>query len=170
MNRKEQDMSVTMTVRDTGRGERIKRRRYFAATTRIEWVSVEKNENGDPIVRRSPSAKTMMYPAKLGFFAAGKHYASWRELVAEHEDRYEHCRDKYGREVVYEWERFPCFDSCDYANEDRFRRWFLLRKDDRLTYIYLEDGGGFVQVTEDVQDVEWQCWDKLKKSGLISGK
>lgn len=161
-------MRATMTIRDAGSGKRIKRRLYSAATTRLEWVSVEKDESGLPLMRRTPKPKTMMYPAVLGFFAAGRYYAGWRELIAEHDDHYEHCRDKYGREVVYDWERFPCFDSYDYIHEDRCRRWFLLRKGDKLTYIYLEDPASFVQVIEDVRDVENRCWDKLVESRLMS--
>ena len=78
MGSSEQDMRVTMTMRDAGSGNRVKRRLYSAATTRIEWVSAETDENGLHLVRRTPKPKSMMYPAKLGFFAAGKHYANWR--------------------------------------------------------------------------------------------
>lgn len=161
-------MRVTMTMRDAGRGKRIDRKHYSVATTRIEWVSIEKDESGSPLVRRTPKPNGRIYFTRRGFFAAGKHYANWQELIAEHDDYYEHCRDRYGREVVYDWERFPCFDSYDYIHEDRCRRWFLLRKGDKLTYIYLEDQTNYVQVIEDVLDVENRCWDKLVESGLMS--
>ena len=167
MKQPKPDMPVTMTIRDAGKEERIERKLYSAPTTRIEWVSVEKDASGAPLARRTPRPKKTVYSAVLGFFAAGRHYASWRELVAEHDDGYRPCRDKYGRETVYNWERFPCFDSYDYAHEDRYRRWFFLREGDQLTGIYLEDHGAFIEVTEDVQDLEWQCLDRLRERGLV---
>ena len=169
MKQSKHDLGVTMTIRNVGNGKPVERRNYYANTTRLEWVSIEKDENDEPLVRRAPRPKTMLYFSLLGFFAAGRYYTSWRQLIAEHDMGYEHCRDKYGREVVYAWEHFPCFDSYDYANEDRSRHWFLLRKGDRLTYIQAVDGAFFVHVTEDVQDIRYSCWSKLKDSGLMSG-
>ena len=92
--------------------------------------------------------------------AAGKEYACIDELAAESVDDVRY-RDKYGREVLYLRERFPCFDSYDYIYEDRFYRSLYICERGRLTTIIADDNQKDICVTEDTQDVKLGDWDQF---------
>jgi len=108
--------------------------------------------------------KDFLYPGP--FFAAGKAYVSWKGLCAQQTES-GLCRDLYGREVFYMAERFPCFDSYDYANENRYYRWFFLREQGKLTRVYYADERHKIEVTEDVSGLENKCRERLQKIGWI---
>lgn len=105
----------------------------------------------------------MVYSAKDGFFAAGKHYDSVSQLCLEEDLDTRRARDIHGREVLYLKERFPCFDSYDLLYENRYYRWFFIRQDNSLTRVYQIDGRDRVYVTEDVRNLENKCWEQMKK-------
>ena len=72
--------------------------------------------------------------------------------------------DRYGRDIICFLERFPCFDSEDYANENRYFRWFFVREGDVIARVFYEDETDEVIVTEDVRYIETSCWEELRKT------
>lgn len=124
--------------------------RYYA-----QWVYE------DGTVRKPEESEVKFaYPGK--FTAAGKEYSSWQELCTVKEGRI--CRDIHGREVIVEWERFPCFDSYDYLYENRYYRWFYIREGDKLTCVYYVDEQKKILVTEDVWKIRERCWKAMKEA------
>lgn len=126
-------------------------------TQRLVWVDAD-----NPNIRRTPQEETHCFPKGSPFVAAGKEYASIDELAVESVDN-ERYRDKYGREVLYLRERFPCFDSYDYIYEDRFYRNLYICEGGRLTTIIADDGQDEICVTEDTQDVKVSDWEQFCK-------
>ena len=116
----------------------------------IKWVAEDGSE-------RIPEEKKIDSPYPGIFKAAGKVYVGLASLRVQQDESGHCCRDIYGREVLYTDELFPCFDSYDYLNEDRYYRWFLIREDGKLTRVYCADRRGTVQVTEDVRTLESRC-------------
>lgn len=157
----------SMYPRETGPGESIKhadKGGYIGCrTVRLEWVSRETDGEGAPVLVRTPESHTETMP-KNAFTAAGERYKSIHQLVFRWEDGPGlWARDLYGRNVLMVTERFPCFDSSDYLYEDRCFRWFLLCHDGKLTRVYRTDGSDTVTVTEDVLDLETQCWKEMMR-------
>ena len=109
--------------------------------------------------------KTYRYPGP--FMAAGRPYVGWRGLVAQEDETGHICKDIYGREVFYVWELFPCFDSYDYANENRYYRWFFIKEDGKLTRVYYADERNTLEVTEDVLKLENRCSSEMEALGWI---
>ena len=64
-------------------------------------------------------------------------------------------------------ERFPCFDSADYLHEDRYFRWYFLCRRGKLTLVYHTDRTPLVAVTEDVRDLEDDCWKRMRELGCF---
>lgn len=136
------EMQLCAGVRDT------------AGRVPLKWVSQE----GE----RIPQPRKTTYPLLTGFSAAGKYYPSLRQLLAEDlGDRL--CRDIYGREILCLKELFPCFDSYDYLNENRYFRWFFLRHKGRLTMVYYADQRKTLEVTEDVDSIRHWQWEEMKR-------
>lgn len=145
-----------------GSGPKLDYPRSMYSSVNLRWASLERDAEGRPVRVREPSESRRTYPVSSGFTAAGMRYRDIRQLYVEH-DRYKtFCRDVYGREVLYLAERFPCFDSHDYATETRFYRWFFLRQDDRLTRIHYTDETDKIYVTEDVQYLEEGLWAQMR--------
>lgn len=133
----------------------------------LRWVSREKDADGAPLKVRTPVESTRTFSVNGGFTAAGRHYDSLEQLYVEYDSTKTWCRDCYGREVLYLAERFPCFDSCDFENEDRFYRWFFLRQNDRLTRIHHTDTTGKIYVTEDLRSIERNMWSLMGICGYF---
>lgn len=126
----------------------------------IEWVGA------DGTVRiPEETVKDFAYPGP--FVAAGKVYVNWKSLCCKQEVSGFLCWDIYGREVFYDAELFPCFDSYDYANETRHYRWFFIKEKGKLTRVYYSDGRRQIQVTEDVRNLENRCLEPLRELGWI---
>ena len=126
---------------------------------KIEWVS----SNGS-VREPEEETKTFAYPGP--FTAAGKPYPNLKSLaVIKRNDLL--YKDIYGRPVVCVSERFPCFDSYDYANENRYYRWFFIREKGKLTRVYYADERPKVEVTEDVASLENRCREALQKAGWL---
>lgn len=127
---------------------------------KIEWVAP------DGSVRiPEESSRDYRYPGV--FMAAGKLYVSWKQLCVFTDESGYFARDIYGRDVFCMRERFPCFDSYDYANEHRYYRWFFIRTKDRLTRVYHADERRVIQVTEDVHSLENACIRKMQEQGWL---
>ena len=152
-----------MVMEAVGPGERADYPGYSCGTTRIRWVSREKDEHGQPVSVREPEPVTRVMP--MGdFMAADRQYAAPRKLAVKWFDRdgLSWCGDVFGRRVLYDAESFPCFDSSDYLYEDRYYRWFFLFEDGRLTRVQYTDGQDTVAVTEDVLDLENRWFKTLR--------
>lgn len=144
-----------MIMQCEGKGNWNCSRLCLYQTKRLVWVDAD-----NPNIHRTPQEETHCFPKGSPFMAAGKEYASIDELAAESVDDVRY-RDKYGREVLYLRERFPCFDSYDYAYEDRFYRSLYICERGRLTTIIADDGQKDICVTEDTQDVKLADWEQF---------
>ena len=155
-----------MVPRKTGPGKRIERSGGggFSSniTARLEWVSREKDAKGSPLQTRKPKGIRLFFPA-MCFLAAGLPYFGLSMLAAHQEKDNPWARDLYGRNVLVLTERFPCFDSADYRNEDRYFRWYLLYHNGKFTCVYHTDGTPIVTVTEDVRDLEDDLWRQIQE-------
>jgi len=152
--------------RVTGNGERVSYSTESYGSDKIEKVEHEPVIGEPTEIVGKNGEKTHRYPAALPFMAAGKCYLNWKQLCGE-EEQEGLCTDVYGREVLYYKERFPCFDSFDYLHEHRYFRWFLLRENGGLTRVHVADESGWINVTENVVNLEYQCTKMLKNYGWI---
>lgn len=116
---------------------------------------------------RIPEETRKEFPYPGVFVAAGRTYPSWKALCVSQDETGHFCKDLYGRDVFYIRERFPCFDSFDYANETRYYRWFFLREKGRLTRIYYADERNKIQITEDVRNLENSCRQQMQELGWL---
>lgn len=155
-----------MVLRSIGRGESVRSRLCCRATQRLEWISRETDPQGQPQRTRTPEEHTRTHLSPLPFTAAERLYTSLSGLTAHKltDGTYLDC---HGRRVISLAERFPCFDSYDYATENRYYRWYIIVEAERLTRVYTEDDSPQLYITEDVRDLEDNCVSALKELGLV---
>ncbi len=162
-----------MVPRETGPGQSVKRSGggacNFCPTVRLEWVSRETDADGKPLRVRTPKGLASTVP-EVGFTAAGKLYASRAMLTFREVKDSPWAKDVYGRDVLVLKERFPCFDSSDFLYEKRYFRWYFLCENGKLTCVYHTDETPVVTVTEDVLDVERDCWRKMQDLGCFTNQ
>ena len=159
--REEPAREPDMAPERVGDGRRVDYRQSSYASCRIRWASRELDAEGAPLQVREPHERTRTFPVPGGFTAAGRSYAGLEELYVETDAAKTFCRDRYGRQVLYYTELFPCFDSFDYATETRRYRWFLLREGGKLTRIHYTDETNRLYVTEDVEYLENKLWSEI---------
>ena len=99
------------------------------------------------------------YPGK--FTAGGKTYENWNQLCHRETETPGVYTDIYGRSVFFDAERFPCFDSDDFLYENRFYRWFFILEKGKITRVFYTDERKEIDITEDVANIEDNCWSKL---------
>ncbi len=159
-------LNSDMVLQVLGRGERMDSRLSSRSTLRLQWESREKDAQGQPIRTRTPEEHTRTHVLPLPFSAAGKLYSSTGSLTAKElaDGTYLDC---HGRRVISLAERFPCFDSYDYATENRYYRWYIIVEPERLTRVYTEDDSLQIYITDDVRDLEDNCVNALKKVGIV---
>lgn len=161
-----------MVPRENGRGPSVERSGggggRFCPTVRLEWVSRETDAEGRPLRVRTPKEFTLTVP-EVGFIAAGKLYASRNMLTFREVENSPWAKDVYGRDVLVLKERFPCFDSSDFRYEKRYFRWYFLCENGKLTCIYHTDNTPVVTVTEDVLNVESDCWKRMQDLECFTG-
>ena len=160
-----------MVPREAGPGQSIKHSGggvYFCGTVRLEWVSRETDTEGRPLRVRTPKGFALTVP-EVGFTAAGKLYANRDMLTCRKVKGSPWAKDVYGRDVLALKERFPCFDSSDLLHEKRYFRWYFLCENGKLTCVYHTDDTPVVTVTEDVLDVERDCWRQMQALGCFTG-
>ncbi len=157
-------MSETLVARITK-----KPNTKFVETDRlIDWISLEKDAEGQPAVCRVPEPQKHTFSAQPGFVTAGLPYPAAKALTAVPVDRENGLfRDMYGRKVLLVKERFPCFDSSDFLYENRYYRWAYFVSKEMLICVYWEDQGRRTEVTEDVRVVPELSWEAMTKAGLI---
>ena len=132
-----------------------------------EWAETEANLNDPNPILRIPMPRVYTYESEKGFYVDGKVYQSVQDFKSR-KDRKEHIYwDIYNRKVMEVYERFPCFDSYDYANEDRYYRWFYLVSGNKMWCIYQADGRKTVLVTEDVAEIDAMVWRNMKRFHLV---
>ena len=127
---------------------------------KIEW----NRPNGTV---RIPEEKSRNFRRCEDFIAAGKRYSSWDDLCVSYDETRHICRDLYEREVFFVCKGFPCFDIFDSMYENRCYRWFFIKENGRLTRVYLADGGEWIQVTEDVRNLEDLCLEQMEEMGWL---
>ena len=133
----------------------------------VEWAETEANLNDPNPILRIPMPRVYTYESEKGFYVDGKVYQSVQDFKSR-KDRKEHIYwDIYNRKVMEVYERFPCFDSYDYANEDRYYRWFYLVSGNKMWCIYQADGRKTVLVTEDVAEIDAMVWRNMKRFHLV---
>lgn len=153
-------------ITDTGKGDKVEYDSRSCSTSRIMWVSRETAADGHPLRIRTPKSASKTYKLPLPFKAADKTYGSLDKLLAEKSSDGTY-RDCYGRVVLSVTERFPCFDSHDFANENRYYRWWIIVEEGYISRIFHTDESKEIFVTDDVQDIEENCLEELKKHGYV---
>lgn len=141
----------------------------FVQTDRlIDWISREADEQGHPLICRTPQPKVNKFPKLAGFLAAGSYYLTLGSLTKTTVDKDKNLyRDHLGRLVLAVQERFPCFDSYDYEHENRYYRWFYLIHKERLTCVYYADESMAIEVTEDVRVINKRAWEAMVSAGIL---
>lgn len=143
--------------------------RYPGATyaaERLRWV-YRRRSRDRRCTLRIPEERTIAYPADSNFCVNGLDYDSLAQLTASSDGVPGLYRDVYGRRVVAIFERFDCFDVFDLMYEDRFYNWYFLRFGDSLARVYYADEGDFLYVTEDVENLEYSCCERLEQLGMF---
>lgn len=87
------------------------------------------------------------------FIAAGKSYGSADQLQAAQCGEWEY-QDCYGRKVLYDRERFPCFDSHDLLYENRYFHTYLIQTGATWTFVKITDEDPEVRVIENLSTEE----------------
>ena len=151
----------SLILQSVGRGETLRHRYGFCRTERLRWVDAE-----HPEVFRNPEPKTRVFDDEGRFEAAGKRYPALVFLLFDSPKGAPWYRDRYGREVLYLKERFPCFDDADYLYENRYFRYFYIYTKNRLTFVRSTDGDSSITVTEDVQDIPFSHWETFQEEGF----
>jgi hypothetical protein len=106
-------------------------------------------------------------PKQQRVMIAGKLYGNLNELRVKQVSEPYLYEDIYGRVWAYEIERYPCFDSYDYLNEDRYYRWFVHREGSDIWVVYADDGTGEVTVTKNPERYQYTCRKMLQALGWI---
>lgn len=132
-------------------------------TGRFVW-----KKNGLFRKNRYPKHRVHTYSMrKFGFFAAGKYYRSLKEVerTSFEKEGLEFFKDCYERTWLYVWKRFPCFDSYDAVNENRYYNYYILITRRKVYCIYKEDGNPEVIVVSDVYELLMDCCLKMERAG-----
>ena len=131
--------------------------RLQSQKAQLEVLQRSKKEDATPEAKSVSRAEP---ESKDSFHAAGRTYRHWMELLADSKNGNEGVtQDRYGRQLVYYFERFPCFDSFDYLYEDRYFRWFYIWYNGSWTQIYVSDDASGAEVTDGLSanDVMAHC-------------
>lgn len=129
----------------------------------VQWL-----DPGTGELARQPQPEKKKVP-RANFTAGGKRYLIRWALLNRCLDKEKGIyRDIYGRTVVMASERYPCFDSYDYANENRYFRWLYLRNGNRLTCVYYGDDDNNVEITEDAAEIPGTAWRSLACNRVVT--
>lgn len=153
-----------MYLRIAGPGQPVHQDLRISAGKRVEWVSEQTDEEGNPVTVRVPQEHTTQYSKTKPFSMAGKIYPNLNSFLRKRENDW--GEDLYGRQVLCLLERFPCFDSYDYMHEDRYYRWYFIREGNTLSCLYSSDGMETIRVTEDVANLEGKTWREMERCGF----
>lgn len=130
----------------------------------VDWVNLEDSMCDG----RIPQPCIHKYSLGSGFRIGEMAYQSLSELCAEVLDQERRLyRDIYGRVFAEIRECFPCFDSFDYLNENRYYHWLYLTENGVLSLVYYEDEDEKVTVTEDVKEIEANVWREMVRLSWV---
>lgn len=155
---------MDMVLRRVGKGESIRYELNGSSTERVQWVSLETDQDGNPVKVRAPDEVTTIHSRKDKLTVAGRTYPSFQSFLKEQEGDW--GEDLYGRKVLCVKERFPCFDSYDFLYDHRYFRWYFIRKGNSISRIFSTDSRDKIYVTEDVRDVDSQAWEQMQATGF----
>lgn len=153
-----------MYLHRVGSGSMVRYELTSRPTEKVEWVSLEADENGKPLVVREPNESTREYSREGKFTLAGKTYKDLNHFLRKTNDEW--AEDIYGRRVLCTKERYPCFDSDDYLYETRYFRWYFVQKGASISLLFVSDDRDKIYATEDVQNVDSWAWDRMKANGF----
>lgn len=152
----EAELLLRLTKEPNGRF--VEERRF------VDWVPADGREESG----RRPQPSTQEYSLPGAFRVGGRKYHSVLELRVLPLDREKRIyRDIYGRVFGEIRERFPCFDSYDYANENRYYHWLYLTEGGKLFMIYYQDEGKKLTVTEDAGEISGRVWREMVSLGWV---
>ena len=137
----------------------------------VRWV--QKKETGYEEVRL-PKQKIIKPSLFVSFTVDGKQYPHITDLCAEDIDaKRRHFQDIFGQDVLDMKERYPCFDSYDFATENRYFHWYLILSEARMSQVYYDDGNRTGEITEDIEKLHYTAystlnfWHYLDKDGIL---
>lgn len=140
--------------------------RFVETDMLLEWISPECSENGEPLVCRVPEPEKRKYHAC--FTAGGKKYRNIKQMTSRCMDAEKGLyKDSFGRNVILVKELFPCFDSFDYAAENRYYRWHFLIWKEKLICVHSADDSRIIEVTEDVAVLSGKVWESMQAAGIL---
>jgi len=155
---------MDMVLRRVDRGATVHYELNNCFTEKVQWVSLETDQNGNPVKVRTPEEVTTIRSRKDRLTVAGKTYPSFQSFLKKQDGDW--GEDLYGRKVFCVEELFPCFDSYDYLYENRYFRWYFIRKGNSLSRVFATDERDRVYVTEDVENVDSQAWEQMCRTGF----
>ena len=151
-------------LRHAGTGEHIHYEHKSHSTEKVEWVSMETDEKGNPVLIRQPEEATHVFSKRAVFRMAGKPYPNFGLFLRKQEGEW--GEDLYGRKVLCTKEKYPCFDSYDYLHESRYFRWFFIREGNTVSQLFVSDDRDRIYVTEDLRNVEGWAWKRMQATGF----
>lgn len=157
----------TMVPKCTGATGRVSYPSRSSPAVQLLWVSREADADGKPLASRAPREKHWLTPILLPFHLGNALYPTLGSFLFRRDPDPRFFMDRYGRKIFHFCERFPCFDSYDYLNENRFYNWFFLMDGDRLVRIFYADGSGILHITTDVALIEENCWREMTAAGFL---
>lgn len=130
----------------------------------VDWVDLKDGAQ----TSRIPQPCTYKYSLRDGFQIGDVKYRSFSELRDKvlNEERHLY-QDTHGRIFAEVRKRFPCFDSFDYANENRFYHWLYLTENGKISLVYYEDEREDITVTEDISKIESVVWGEMIYLGWV---
>ncbi len=155
---------MDMVLIGVGMGDFVHYETNGSCTKRVQWIGLETDSDGSPVKTRTPSQTTTIFDRNSGLTVAGKTYPSFQSFLKNQDGDW--GEDMYGRKVFCAAERFPCFDFFDSLYENRYFRWYFIRKGNSLSRVFCADEQDEIYVTEDVQDIDIDVWGKMKDVGF----
>ena len=153
-----------MFLRPAGNGTIFRHELGGHSTQRVEWVSLETDENGKPVAVRESCERTEVGSKNQAFYMAGKEYRNLKAFLKSQDEEW--GVDSYGRQVLCTKERYPCFDSYDFLSENRYFRWFFIREGNSVSQLFYADDRDKIYITEDVHNIEDWAWSRMKATGF----
>ena len=153
-----------MYLRRVGNGKGVRHELGFYSTEKVEWVSLETDEKGNPVVILPQEEHSYQSIKSLPFSLAGKRYRNYKHFLRKQDGEW--GEDAYGRKVLCTREKYPCFDSYDLMHENRYFRWYFIREGNSLSQLFVADDRNTIYITENVQNVEGWSWGRMKATGF----
>lgn len=158
-------VNVPQTMYLAAEQTRVKKNYHnmLTSTVQVEWVGMNDSAN-----RRIPEEQERQYAKGAQLVILGQGYPALFGASSCFKNM-THAQwgiDVYGRDIICFRDRFPCFDSEDYLNENRYFYWYFIREGDRLARVFYEDDRDVVIVTDDVRYIETDCWRFMQEAGF----